>query len=81
MSTEGISSNIVENATSDKSSIGGFKKNLGKTQEAIESQIKGQQSGSLYQVPESQAGKYKTETNGLVGILRKETIRIREYWV
>ena len=34
----------------------------------------------MYQVLELQAGKHKTETNGLVGIPRKEMNRIGEYW-
>ena len=37
----------------------------------MESQNKRGQSRSLYQVPELQAGECKTETNGLVGFLRK----------
>ena len=38
MSTEGISLNIVENATSDKLSKGDLRKGLGKTQDELESQ-------------------------------------------
>ena len=53
---------------------------LGKTQEKVESQNQRGQSRSLYQVLELQAGKHKTETNGLVGIPRKEMNRIGEYW-
>ena len=46
----------------------------------MESQSQRGQSRSLYQVLELQAGKHKTETNGLVGIPRKESNRIGEYW-
>ena len=48
-------------------------KSLGKTQEEVESQNWRGQSGSLYQVTELLTGECKTETNGLVGFLRKET--------
>ena len=54
MSKEGISLNIVENATSDKLSKGDLRKAWGKTQEEVESQDKRRQSRSLYQVPELQ---------------------------
>ena len=67
MSTEGISLNIVENATSDKLSMGDLRK-----QEEVESQDTRRQSRGLHQVLELQAGECKTETNGLVGFLRKE---------
>ena len=40
----------------------------------MESQNKRGQSGSLYEVPELQTGEYKTETNGLVGFLRKKEL-------
>ena len=59
---------------------GRFKKILGKTQEEVESQNQRRQSRSLHQVLELQAGKHKTETNGLVGILSKEMNRIGKYW-
>ena len=52
-----------------------------KTQEEVEYQNQRGQSRSLHQVLELQAGKHKTETNGLVGILQKETNRIGKYWV
>ena len=55
---------------------GRFKESLGKTQEELESPTLRGQSRSLHKVLELQAGKHKTETNGLVGILRKETNRI-----
>ena len=80
MSTEGISLNIVENATSDKISKERFKESLGKTQEEVESQNQRGQSRSLYQVLELQARKHKAETNGLVGIPRKEMKRIGKCW-
>ena len=53
---------------------------LGKTREEVESKIWRGQSRSLHQVLELQAGKHKTETNGLVGFLSKETNRIGKYW-
>ena len=43
-----------------------------KTREEVESENQRGQSISLHQVLELQAGKRKTETNGLVGFLRKE---------
>ena len=73
MSTEGISLNIVENATSDKLSKGGLRNTWGKLKKRWKSR-------SLFQVPEIQAGEYKTESNGLVGFLRKETNRIGKHW-
>ena len=57
-----------------------FKESVGKTQEEVESQNQRGQSSSLHQVLELQAGKHKAETNGLLGILRKEMNRIGKYW-
>ena len=45
---------------------------MGKTREEVECENQRGQSRSLHQVLELQAGKHKTETNGLVGLLRKE---------
>ena len=42
----------------------------------MESQNQRGHSKSLHKVLELQAGKHKTETNGLVGILRKETNKL-----
>ena len=53
---------------------------MGKTREEMESKNQRVQSRSLHQVLELQAGKHKTETNGLVGFLGKEMHRIGKYW-
>ena len=76
MSTEGISLNIVENATSGKLSNGDLRKAWGRLKKRWNPKTR-EDKVEVYTL---QAGEYKTETNGLVGILRKETNRISKYW-
>ena len=69
MSTEGISLNIVVNATSDKLSKGDLRKAWGRLERRWNPKTRERQSRGLHQIPELQTRKCQTESNGLVGIL------------
>ena len=71
MSTECISLNMVENATSDKLSKEDLRKEWGRLEKRWNRKNKRGQSRSLHQVVELQTAECKTEANKLVGFLRK----------
>ena len=79
MSREGISLNIFENATSDKLSKGDLTKAWGRLERRWNPKTREDKVEVYTKFLKLQAGKHKTETNGLVGIPRKEMNRVGKY--
>ena len=74
MCTEGISLNIVENATSDKQCKGDLRKTWGRLKKRWNPKTR--QSRGLHQVLELQTRKGETESNGLVGFLGEKITKL-----
>ena len=73
MSTEGISLDIVENATSEEMTKGDLKKAWERLERRRNPKTREDKVEVFKKIPQLQAGKYKAETYGLANLHGTET--------